>query len=287
MPAIVRLHVMRLLLVLAGWIGAVGGAPAQAASYGYANIPFPQPDGTTVQLYALELIPASPGPHPLAIISHGTPRSAADAPRMSPLSYRTVADWFADRGFAVVVPMRRGYGQTGGRTVDGYGGCRLGHYDQAGLSSAQDIEAVVRYMRTQSFVDAGRIVLVGHSAGGWGSVAAASQNPPGVVAMISFAGGRGSYAADKVCLPDRLVNAARWFGSTARVPSLWIYSKNDHFFGPQLARDMFDAYHGAGAPAEFLAEPSCSTDGHQLINRCPDRWHDAVAAFLHRTVGTK
>ncbi len=64
MPAIVRLHVMRLLLALAGWIGVLAGAPVQAAGYGYVSIPFPQPDGTTVQLYALELIPSSPGLHP-------------------------------------------------------------------------------------------------------------------------------------------------------------------------------------------------------------------------------
>ena len=46
------------------------------------------------------------------------------------------------------------------------------------------------------------------------------------------------------------------FGENAHVPSLWIFAENDHFFGPHLARQMFDAYTAGGAPAEFDAAPS-------------------------------
>jgi dienelactone hydrolase len=145
---------------------------------------------------------------------------------------------------------------------------------------------VVRYMRGQDFVDPARVVLVGHSAGAWGSIAAISDASPGVVAAVAFAPGRGSRAPDDVCGGETLAAAADVFGTTTRVPTLWIYSENDHFFGPRLARNIFDAFHATthGA-AEFVAEPSCSQDGHMLIRRCPEMWHGVVAAFLQKSVG--
>ena len=250
------------------------------------TIPFAQPNGAIRQLQALEIVPADTGKYPLVVISHGSPRKPADRPLMSPERYLRIATWFAGHGFAVVVPMRRGYGKSDGPWAEGYGTCQAPQYDRAGLESAQDIQAVVSYMRGQSFVDPRRIVLVGVSAGAWGSLAAASQNPPGVAAVIAFAPGRGSYAPDAVCGSGALVSAAGGFGSTARIPLLWISAENDHFFGPTLAKAMFDAFHSASqAPAEFVAAPDCGWDGHMLFTNCPNQWHDAVDAFLQRTVG--
>ena len=69
--------------------------------------------------------------------------------------------------------------------------------------------------------------------------------------MIDFAGGRGGHQKMSDgslgnCTPDALVKAAGRYGSTARVPTLWIYAANDSFFSPALARRMFDAYNAAG-----------------------------------------
>lgn len=282
--------ITRIAVALIGWIGAhsLTASPANAHDYRYVTIPFQPPNGATVQLYTLEVVPTGSGPFPLAVISHGSPRIATDATTMSPGAYQAVANWFADHGYAVVIPMRRGFGQTSGKMVEGIGPCDKPDYVNAGLTGANDIQGVARYMQTQAFIDPRRVVLVGHSAGGWGSVAAASRSPPGVVAVISFAGGRGSYAPDRVCTESAEIEAARKFGSTTHVPSLWIYSENDHFFGPALARGMFDAYRDAGnVPATFVAAPHCSVDGHQLITRCPGDWHDVVEAFLRQSIGPK
>ena len=278
------------VIALIGWLDlrVPQGLADATADWRYVYIPFTQPNAPTLELWALEVVPTGDRRFPLAVISHGTPREDSQRPRMTPMGFRSVATWFADHGFAVVVPMRRGYGQSDGPWVESIGTCRTSDYERAGLESAADIEAVITYMRSQSFVDPRRIVLVGHSAGGWGSVALASQNPLGVRAVVAFAPGRGSYAPDQVCDGPGLAKAAHAFGATVHVPSLWIYSANDHFFGPTLARSIFDAFHdSAAAPATFLAEPACSQDGHMLIFRCPDDWHDAVAAFLQRTMGTK
>jgi dienelactone hydrolase len=203
---------------------------------------------------------------------------------MSPNDFFSVGKWFAELGFAVAIPMRRGYGHSFTSFAEGYGSCTNPDYVGAGRASAQDIEAVVGFMRRQPGVDPNRVVLIGHSAGGWGTLAAASENPAGLAAAIVFAPGRGSTSPGQVCGGDALAAAAGSFGAAVHVPSLWIYSENDHFFSPPLAHQIFDAFQGASrAPAEFLAEPACSEDGHMLVRRCPDLWHARPVGISDRS----
>ncbi len=197
--------------------------------------------------------PAGPGRFPLVLINHGSPRKVEDVPQTSPSGFSVVAIEFAKRGWAAAVVLRRGYGQSGGTPVEGSGPCDRRDYLRAGKESANDVLAILNAVRDESFVDPARILLVGHSAGGFAVTAAVARNPDAVVAVLNFAGGRGSRAPDDVCQPERLVAAQEVFGRTARLPSLWIYSENDHFFGPALVQKMFAAYTAHGAPATFLA----------------------------------
>lgn len=158
-------------------------------------------------------------------------------------------------------------------------------YEGWSRHGAGHIQAVIAYMREQAYVDAKHIVLVGHSAGAWGSLAASSESPQGVVGAVLFAPGRGSLTPDRVCGGGNLVAAAGLFGRTTQVPTLWIYSENDHFFGPTLAREIYDAFRSAShSQADFVEEPSCGNDGHFLSRRCPELWHSGVAAFLKRAL---
>jgi dienelactone hydrolase len=284
MRAPVALRRASLALLIGVITGLLRVHPGAAADWREVNIPFPSAAETTLRLDALEAVPAATGRYPLVVISHGAPRKPSDRPGMYPAQYRAVGQWFANNGFAVVIPMRRGYGHSGGTWVEGPGNCRNPNYVRAGKAGAQDIEAVLSFMRAQPFVDPNRIVLVGHSAGGWASIATASEDPPGVAAAILFAPGRGSFAPDQVCRPDSLAVAARGFGVTTHIPTLWIYADNDHFFAPTLARAIFDAFHGATpARATFIDAPACWRDGHVLIYRCPEDWHAAVETFLRGT----
>jgi dienelactone hydrolase len=109
------------------------------------------------------------------------------------------------------------------------------------------------------------------------------MGPQGVVAVVNFAGGRGSQRSDFVCSPDKQVDAMAFFGSTTRVPTLWIYAENDHFFGPALAQRMFAAFAAGSPRAEFVAAPSFGTDGHALVVRGTG-WQPVVGAFLKKVV---
>jgi hypothetical protein len=72
-------------------------------------------------LEALLVRPNEPGRYPLALIAHGSPRSVEAHPKMTPSAMLPQAIEFARRGWAAVVVMRRGYGDSGGDWTDSYG----------------------------------------------------------------------------------------------------------------------------------------------------------------------
>lgn len=226
--------------------------------------------------------PEGAGPFPVLVLSHGSPRSAearrtGGRQRMAAQSERFVA-----MGFAVLVPTRRGYGGSGGEWAEAYGRCNAPDYYTAGMETARDLRAAVDAVRGEPWADTGRVVLAGQSAGGFGSVAAASGAFAGLVGVVNFAGGRGSLASGQVCGEAQLIEAMARYGSGTRVPGLWIYSRNDRFFGPELARRMHTAFTGSGGSAEFVEAPAVGLDGHGYFARAMHDWAPRVEAFLAR-----
>jgi dienelactone hydrolase len=239
------------------------------------------PDGTHADLEALLTRPDRPGRFPLALINHGLPRDPAAMLAAAPENYSGTSIVFAQHGYAAVVVNRRGFGRSSGPPDVSLGPCNDRNYPGAVRIWAADILASVTSLRQEPWADSDRVLLVGHSAGGFASLAAATHDPPGVVGIVDFAGGAGSNMPDFVCQPERLIGTIHGFGETVRTPSLWIFAENDHFFGPALARRMFDAYTAAGAPAEFDAAPAFGRDGHLLVYAAaPAPWWPRVASFL-------
>jgi len=236
------------------------------------------------RLEALSLRPDRLGRFPLALITHGMPRDGAQMAAMAPEILLNPALAFAQRGYAAVVVMRTYYGRSDGSFQEGLGPCNDRDYPKAGEAGAADVVAALNELRRQPWIDPDRIVLVGHSMGGFVMLAAGATNPPGVRAIISFAGAVGSPRPDFVCQPDRLIAADDTFGQAAHIPSLWIFAANDHFFAPALARDMLHAYAAHGAPAELFAAPAYDGDGHGLVFAPPETtWWPRVASFLQAT----
>jgi dienelactone hydrolase len=241
----------------------------------------PLPTSATGDLEALLVRPNEPGRHPLALINHGSPRSSADRPTMTPLAMLPQALEFARRGWTAVILMRRGYGSSGGGWAEDYGSCADPNYIAAGAAAAADLNAAIAYLADRPDVDTSRTISVGVSAGGFATVALAAAAPAGLVAAINFAGGRGSLKDDTVCREDRLVEAYGVFGRRARIPMLWVYSENDHFFGPELAQKFKEAFVGSGGDVDFVTAPAFGTDGHGLFSPAGiPVWSGFVDAFL-------
>lgn len=236
-----------------------------------------------LSLEALVTRPAAPGRHPLLVLSHGAPRDAAQRPTMRPQSSGLVAIEFARRGYAVVAVMRRGYGQSDGPYAESNGACKTPDYPASARASGQDILDSIKALASQPWVDPGTVVLVGQSAGGFASMAAAAAQPANLKAVINLAGGRGSTGPDEVCRSDLLAQTFGSFGRTVRVPTIWLYSQNDHYFGPSVARSFFDAFKTTGGNGEFVALPAFGEDGHLLTSaEGMTHWRAAVDDFLRR-----
>jgi len=283
-----RLAVCRLTRIAAlAWLLAAVALPAAAAPAAPVEAAAEEIVGiataTGVVMRTRVFRPPGPGPFPLAVVSHGSPVDAARRPEMPIPAMPAISNWLLQRGYIVALPLRRGYGETGGPWLENYGRCNDPDFYRAGLTTAEDIEAAVRFFRARADVARNRVLLMGVSAGGWGSIAAASQNPAGVFAVVNFAGGRAGHRPRVGnCTPQRLIDAAGRYGATAHVPSIWLYSANDTFFGPELSRRVFDAYVRAGAKAEYVALPAFGSDGHRLFGADAGRalWQPPVGKFL-------
>ena len=222
--------------------------------------------------------PAGRGPFPLIVISHGSPRSEHERSTVRLDAFHQQALQFVRKGIAVAVPIRRGYGGRG-TWVEGFTSCDNPDYRSAGLATAADIDAAIKAAVSTGEVEPDRVVLVGHSAGGWGSIAAAAMRR--VIGVVNFAGGRGSRASEFVCGEENLGVAAAHFGQGTERSQLWIYASNDDYFGPALAARIHSAFVAGGGRAELALVAGRPGDGHGFFNAV-ELWTPAVFGYLAR-----
>ena len=246
------------------------------------RVPSTDPD---VLMFTTVFRPSGSGPFPLVVMNHGTTQNPVQRQYFPLLEFEAAALWFVRQGFVVAAPQRPGHGETGGVYLEDVGDCSSAGFLAAGRAGADNIAKTIDYMTTQSFVRPDRVVVVGQSAGGWDTLALISQNPPNVRAAINFDGGRGGHFQGRPnnnCHPDQLVEATRVLGSTARTPSLWIYTENDSYFGPQLSKQMFEAWQAAGGNAEYHLLPAFKQEGHLLVDypQAVTVWAPIVQRFL-------
>ncbi|MBB4375320.1 dienelactone hydrolase [Bradyrhizobium sp. cir1] len=274
---LVRWHLpVLILLAIAGL-----AVRANAAEFYTEDLRIPMAEAGPQGLEALLVRPAGTKRYPLALLSHGSPRKFDERATMSAHKYYGIALEYARRGFAALIVMRRGYGTSPGGRVDSVGGCANAAYLPAAAVAVADLRAAIDAMARRTDVTTSGMIAAGHSAGGLATVALTAQAPSGLVAAISFAGGRGSRDDDDVCHEDGLVQAFATFGKTSRVPMLWVYASNDSYFGPDLARRLYDGFRGNGGTAKFVAAPAYGDDGHYLYSVAGrPQWTDYLNAFL-------
>ncbi|WP_343726881.1 prolyl oligopeptidase family serine peptidase [Burkholderia seminalis] len=227
-------------------------------------------------------MPSGNGPFPILLLNHG--RNAQD--RVSPARFRYTqqARFFVSKGFAVFEPTRIGYGRFGTQFDPEYSGaCRHKDYHPLVDAARAEERAVLDYAKHQPNVDPNRIVIVGQSVGGLITTAMAADNPDGVVAAINFAGGAGGDPVQHPgapCQGELMEAMFSSFGTTARVPMLWIYTENDRYFDPTYSGAWYKAFVRAGGDADYRLLPPFSDNGHLLFSRGIDLWQPVVSEFL-------
>src|SRR5262245_5793092 len=249
---------------------------------------------STIPMLAYVVRPTSQGPFPLLVMNHGVSLDPKERSYFPVIEFRDAALWFAKQGYVVVAPVRPGYGVTAievperglfGLFFSGVGNCSVTNFLDAGLAIASINTWIIDYMSLQPFIKPDEVVVVGQSGGGWGAIALASQNPRPVRAIVGFAAGRGGRYKGKPnsnCDPDSLVEAAAEFGRTARIPMLWIYARNDTYFGPELSKRLATAFQTAGGKLDHYILPDFGEDGHFMIDSAEavQIWAPLVSEFL-------
>ena len=281
----------RLALGALGTVLALGVAPAWAAlveSQFSLSIKVSDAYGKEVErpvVVTTFVDDSTPAPRPVLLINHGRAGDAAARAALGRARYTDNARWFTQFGFIVAVPTRIGYGVTGGEDVESSGPCSSAQFGPGFIAAATQMQSVLHHLRARPEVAPDRAVVVGQSYGGASSIALASLMPAGVQAAINFAGGSGGNpqgSPRRPCQPNRLERTFGSYGRTARIPTLWLYTENDQYFGAKYPREWFEAFREAGGMGEFHQFPPHGEDGHTLFTSHPATWRPVVEDFLRR-----
>ena len=284
--------IVRAVLLAATLVAGLGAGAAQAQEdhsyYGprliEERVRIAAPSGRTIAATILRA--EGQGPFGAVILNHGVSASARERARESSDLLINAAAVFARRGYVVVMPLRRGFGATGGEMAEDPGSCSSPDYRTAESNAADDVMAAYDYARALPYVDGNRMILAGQSAGGMVALyTAGTRTPPGLQAVLAFAAGRGGDPDINPGVPCAIEPVARVFdliGKSIRVPVLMNYSENDLFFSPKVSRQWFDRLSASWQDAEYALQPAFGKDGHYLFGDTLGvrYWLPTVEGFL-------
>lgn len=211
-----------------------------------------------VTLQVTIMHPDGPGPYPLAIMNHGATGQAI-AERGERYRLSNSVFYFLSRGYAVALPMMRGFAASGGDMY--HFGCDLAG---AAIANAKDIRTVIRYLGNDRRFDTSRVVVAGQSMGGWNTLAFGTLGAPNVKALVNFNGGL--RFSDCSAGDSALLMGAAQFGAATKIPSVWFYGENDEFFSPALWHGMYDRYTRNGGHAELVDVGVVMKNSHNFLS---------------------
>jgi dienelactone hydrolase len=222
--------------------------------------------------------PAAPsGKLPVALLVPG--QATASQMNLSAAQYPRMARDLAARGWLAAVVIRRGYGQSEGPKPAPVS-CESASLMQRLASDADDLEAVLAFLRRRPDADPGRAIAIGVAGAGASVVALSARNPPGLKAVVSISGG---LRAETNCpWAPPLVEAFGEFGMKSRVPNLWMYAKNDSVFTADVTEKMHAKFLDGGGDVTFMMFEPVGKEGQTLFSDPSghQQWLRQTDAFL-------
>ena len=230
-------------------------------------------------LAAYLYLPPGAGPFPGLVLSHGSTIDRGTSDVCRPGTAVVLTGW----GYAVLLPHRRGYGNSEGPAWREEVTAEFGtpEYDRelaARLGrEAEDVAAAIDWLGRRPEVDRDRIGVIGSSFGGVMSLLAAARRP-GLRCAVDFAGAAMNWERTPT-LRATMLEAAR----EVAMPIGLVQAENDYSTAPtrELAAEL--ARHGkAHAARVFPAFGLTADEGHLFFQNGAPIWGPWVRAFLDR-----
>ena len=172
----------------------------------------------SLRIHAFLYKPEGDGPFPVVIYNHGARTGRPRRPE--PNEY--IGRLLTRAGYVVLIPDRRGYGDSEGPTLAGAIRNDMGQRFVARVEAeTDDVFAAVDYLRTLAFADTTRIGIMGYSLGGIVTMFGVSRSSKFTVA-INQAGAAGAWDISAP-LRSALIAAAE----KATTPTLLMVAQND------------------------------------------------------------
>ena len=217
------------------------------------------------------------------ILNHGRSSDAAKRAGVSAAAFAANARYFVAQGYAVFIPIRVGYGSSGGPNVENSGPCETKNYVPVYEAGAVQTIKVIEFAKSLPYIDAANGLVAGQSFGGTTAIAIAARNIAGVKGAVNFAGGGGGRPdthPGQPCSQSRMTELFASFGAASRTPTVWLYSENDQYWGKDIPREWHKAFTGRGGSGPFVPLPPYKADGHPIFTGNPAAWKPAFEDFL-------
>jgi pimeloyl-ACP methyl ester carboxylesterase len=253
-------------------------------------------DKGTIRLVTYVYRPVKNDRREVVLFAHGSTAGLARSPKEpgSGAAPPPLINYFVSRGYTVVAPTRRGRGESTGTYVEecsAYtGDCTTAQQLALGARGIReallDMNAVIDQLILGKLArrDA-KIVLAGHSRGGFLSLLLAGERPALVSAVFNFAGGwygvtdRLSEAERQQRMDDQKTRLKRAAQRTT-APAIWVYVAGDAFYKEGVPQELHAAWREAGGRGEFVYVTDVPTvQPHQFVTD-PRGWGERGQALL-------
>ena len=220
---------------------------------------------------------------PYLLFSHGRAGTDQERGKFGRSSEKRNSEYFVSKGFTVILPTRIGYGVSGGPDADYSGACGNKNYLEARKVAIDQSKQVLNHVFDFNYIDRTKGIVVGQSVGGFTTIGLSAENISGLKGAINFAGGDGGdpiKSAEKPCGDHLIKDTFAKYGASNKVPTLWLYSVNDKFWGEQLPKDWFVAFQKAGGKGQFISLPAYKEDGHSIFRGDLNAWKNDFEKFI-------
>ena len=234
----------------------------------------------------------------VVLVSHGSTGGGVISPRES-LSSSNFVDgdlrkFLLQRGYTLVMPMRRGVGESTGTYAEECafqaGQCSIGDATGFGAPALEEALATTSAVFDQIVMARlkphdGKVITYGGSRGGFLSLAFAGARPDVVRGVLALSPGWMSID-DRWPATD---NAARLafhqqhmgtVGQRFKGPTQWIYAARDPFYPDVITRQFHDAFRKGGGIGDYLLiEDHPLPNGHVIPST---HWRSTAENFFRQ-----